>query len=130
MVVLTEAEKKEMCQIVADHLPKLRQLLNVTQAELGYLCGFSRIRVSQIETGKAKMSWSQLTSIMFVCDLNLRTKEYIYANNILGPKFLQFIQRKDENIPPDVNVNVRQEVMQQTYQATMQRMMPPIGYVL
>ncbi len=111
MVVLTEAEKKEMCRVVAEHLPKLRQLLNVTQAELGYLCGFSRIRVSQIETGKAHMSWSQLTSIMLVCDLNLQAKEYFYVNDLLGPRFLQFIQRKDENIPPDVNVDVRPELL-------------------
>lgn len=126
MVVLTESEKKEMCRIVADHLPKLRQLLNVTQAELGYLCGFSRIRVSQIETGKAPMSWSQLTSIMFVCSLNLRAKEHFYANNLLGPRFLQFIQRKDENIPPDVNVNVRPEFIQMYQQ--MVGKMPVTAY--
>jgi len=115
MVILTEAEKNEMCKIVAEHLPKLRQLLNLTQAELGYLCGFSRIRVSQIETGKAQMSWSQLTSVMFVCELNLSAKEYIYANNILGTRFLQFIQRKDENIPPDINVTVRREIVNRSF---------------
>ena len=76
MVVLTEEEKKEMSAVIAKELPKLRQLLNVTQAELGYLCGFSRIRVSQIETGKAEMSWSQLTSVMFVVMANQRAKEY------------------------------------------------------
>ncbi|MBR2987376.1 MAG: helix-turn-helix transcriptional regulator [Clostridia bacterium] len=116
MVILTEAEKKAMCATLAEHLPKLRKQLNVTQAELGYLCGFSRIRVSQIETGKAAMSWSQLTSVMFVCELNIKAKEYIYANGILSPKFLQFIQRKDENIPPDINVGVRPEVLSQGYQ--------------
>lgn len=119
MVVLTESEKQEMCKELAQKLPKLRQLLSVTQAELGYLCGFSRIRVSQIETGKSRMSWSQLTSIMLVCELNLKAKEYIYANGILGPKFLQFIQRRDENIPPDINVEVRQEVVSPVYQRPM-----------
>lgn len=123
MVILTEAEKKELCQILADHLPKIRQLLSVTQAELGYLCGFSRIRVSQIETGKAQMSWSQLTSIMYICELNQRTKEWIYANDLMGPKYLQFIQRKDENIPPDVNVNVRAEVLNSN-----KRKEPLVGY--
>lgn len=123
MVVLTEAEKKELCRIVSDHLPKIRQLLSVTQAELGYLCGFSRIRVSQIETGKAQMSWSQLTSIMFVCELNQRAKEYLFANDLMGPKFFQFIQRKDENIPPDVNVNIRPEVLTMNKRPT-----PLVGY--
>ena len=115
MVILTEKEKKEMCQELSQHLPKIRKQLNVTQAELGYLCGFSRIRVSQIETGKAPMSWSQLTSVMFVCELNIKAKEYIYANGILSPKFLQFIQRKDENIPPDINVTVRREIVNRTF---------------
>ena len=115
MVILTEAEKDELCKVVAEHLPKLRQLLNVTQAELGYLCGFSRIRVSQIETGKAQMSWSQLTSVLFVCELNLSAKEYIYANNILGTRFWQFIQRKDENILPDVNVTIRREILHRAF---------------
>lgn len=125
MVILTEKEKKEMCQELSQHLPKIRKQLNVTQAELGYLCGFSRIRVSQIETGKAPMSWSQLTSVMFVCELNIKAKEYIYANGILSPKFLQFIQRKDENIPPDINVNVRPEVLTQGYQRAQQKAISP-----
>ena len=115
MVVLTQAEKEAMCRSLAEHLPKLRKLLNVTQAELGYLCGFSRIRVSQIETGKANMSWSQLTSIMFIVGMNQVAKEYFHINDILGTKFLQFVQRKDENIPPDVNVDVRPELVAVAY---------------
>lgn len=115
MVVLTEFEKEAMCRELSDKLPKIRSLLSLTQSELGYLCGFSRIRVSQIETGKTPMSWSQLTSIMLVCEMNQKTKEYIYANGILGPRFLQFMQRKDENIPPDINVEVRPEVVSSAY---------------
>ncbi len=119
MVVLTESEKQEMCRIIAEKLPKIRQLLNVTQAELGYLCGFSRIRVSQIETGKANMSWSQLTSVLFVCEQNVKAKEYLYANAILSPKFYQFVQRKDANIPPDINVEVRAGVVASVYHQLM-----------
>lgn len=115
MVILTEFEKEAMCRELSDKLPKIRSLLSLTQSELGYLCGFSRIRVSQIETGKTLMSWSQLTSIMLVCEMNQKTKEYIYANGILGPRFLQFMQRKDENIPPDINVEVRPEVVSPVY---------------
>lgn len=127
MVILTEDEKKEMCQTIAKHLPRLRQLLNATQTELGSLCGFSRIRISQIETGKATMTWSQLTSVMFVVMANQRAKEYFYANNLLGPRFLQFIQRKDENIPPDVNVTVRPEFITM-YQQIVNHVAPTTGY--
>lgn len=115
MVILTEAEKAEICKTIAEHLPLLRRQLNVTQSQLGYLCGFSRIRVSQIETGKAQMSWSQLTSVLFVCEMNLKAKEYLYANNLLGSKFLQFIQQKDANIPPDINVSVRQAIVDRAF---------------
>lgn len=111
MVKLTADDKRKMCDELTGHLPKIRELLNVTQADLGALCGFSRTRVSQIENGAIKMTWSQLTSIMFVCTCNIRTKEYIYANRILGPRFLQFIQRKDDNIPPDANITVRAELI-------------------
>ena len=111
MVVLTEAEKRELCRSLAEHLPTLRSLLGVTQTELGWLCGFSRIRVSQIETGKSEMSWSQLTSILLVCLLNIKTKEYLCRNEILAPDFWQFMQRIDGNIPPSVNVTVREEIL-------------------
>lgn len=111
MVVLTEAEKRRMCRSLAEHLPSLRALLGVTQTELGWLCGFSRIRVSQIETGKSEMSWSQLTSIALVCFLNVKTKEYLCRNEILGAEFLQFMQRIDASIPPAVNVTVREEIL-------------------
>ena len=52
------------------------------------------------------MTWSQLTSIMFVIVCNQKTKEYVFTNSLLGPKFLQFIQQKEENSVPDVNIMV------------------------
>ena len=117
MVILTEADKRAICQSLAAHLPTLRALLGVTQTELGWLCGFSRIRVSQIETGKSEMSWSQLTSILLVCLLNIKTKEYLYRNEILPREFLQFMQRIDESVPPCVNVTVREEILPDCYRA-------------
>ena len=37
---------------------------------------------------------------------NRRTKEYFYANDLLGVRFLQFMQQKDANIPPEMNIVV------------------------
>ncbi|MBR5389694.1 MAG: helix-turn-helix domain-containing protein [Clostridia bacterium] len=104
MVKLSSEEKREMCSILASHLPKIRELLGVTQGTFGSLCGLSRITISRIENGSARMNWSHLTSIMFVCAVNRRTKEYFYANNLLGVRFLQFMQQKDANIPPETNI--------------------------
>lgn len=111
MVELTAAEKKAMCEELTAHLPKLRKLLSLTQADLGNLTGLSRVTISQIESGKVRMTWLHLNAIMLICTVNQRSKEYFYANNLLGPRYLQFVQSKDENIPPDYNVNVRTELI-------------------
>ena len=111
MVELSAAEKKAMCEEMTAHLPKLRKLLSLTQADLGNLTGLSRVTISQIESGKVKMTWLHLNAIMFICTVNQRSKEYFYANNLLGPRYLQFVQGKDENIPPDFNVTVRTELI-------------------
>ena len=99
-------EKKALCVKLAKHLPKIRELLNTTQKEFGDRIGISTPRLSVIENGKFIMTWSQFTSILFVCMCNMNTKEYIYANNILTNKLLQYLQGKDENIPPMINITV------------------------
>ncbi len=101
MVILTEAEKNEMCEKLGKNLSKIRELLHLTQTELGYLCGFSRIRISQIETGRTRMSWSQLTSVMLICMMNHKTKEWFFENNILGDEFLSFIQTEPSGTSSD-----------------------------
>ncbi len=106
MVELTEDQKHEMCVELAEHLPKIRELLKLSQKAFGERCGISTPRMSVIENKHFVMTWSQLTSIMFVVLSNLKTKEYFIVNNLLGPAFLQFIQQKEENSVPDINVAV------------------------
>ena len=106
MVELTEKEKHEMCVELAEHLPKIRELLRLSQKAFGERCGISTPRMSVIENKHFVMTWSQLTSIMFVVFANPKTKEYFLMNNLLGPRFLQFIQQKEENSVPDVNLAV------------------------
>lgn len=101
MIKLTAKEKSELCSRLTAELPKIRELLGTTQARFGDLCGLSRI-----ENGSATMNWAHLTSIMFVVMSNRRTKEYFYANELPGERFWQFIQQKDENIPPELNITV------------------------
>ena len=113
MVKLNCAEKEELCIKLAEHLPKIRELLHTTQKEFGDLIGISTPRLSVIENGKFIMTWSQFTAILFVCMCNMSTKEYIYANDILTNKLLQYLQRKDENIPPMVNITVNVGLLEQ-----------------
>ena len=112
-VKLSNEEREELCIKLAKHLPKIRELLHATQKEFGEMIGISTPRLSVIENGKFVMSWSQLTSILFVCACNLSTKEYIYANDILTNRFLQYLQGKDENIPPMVNITVDVKLINQ-----------------
>ena len=106
MITLSAEEKRPMCSKLAAELPKIRELLGATQEGFGELCGLSRITISRIENGSARMNWSHLTSVMFVVVCNRRTKEYFYANDLLDERFLQFMQQKDANIPPEVNIVV------------------------
>ncbi len=111
MVELSKEEKKRLCEEFTAYLPKIRKLLNLTQAELGNMTGLSRVTISQIEGGKVRLTWLHLNAIMFICVSNLRTKEFLFANNLLDTRFLQFVQGKDENIPPEINVVVRDELL-------------------
>ena len=106
MVELTEKEKREMCVELAGHLPKIRELLKLSQKAFGERCGISTPRMSVIENKHFVMTWSQLTSIMFIVFSNQKTKEYFLMNNLLGPRFMQFIQQKEETGVPDINVIV------------------------
>lgn len=106
MVNLSKAEKREMCIALARKLPEIRKILHMSQKEFGARCGISSNRLSAIENGRFVMTWSQLTSIILICMVNKQTKEYFYANKLLSPRFVQYLQRKDENIPPDLNILV------------------------
>ncbi len=111
MVVLTEAEKERICQWLYKELPRLRKMLKLTQSELGDLCGLSRITISKIENGAIKISWIHFMAICQVFAMNKATKEYLYEAGIMEFKLLQYLQVKDENIPPEVNVTVRDELI-------------------
>ena len=99
-----KVKKDKMCDELSVHLTKLRKLLNLTQEDFSNISGISRVTISQIEGGKAKMTWLHLNAILCVCNANIRTKEYFYANNLLGPRYLQYIQHKDEDEYPELNV--------------------------
>lgn len=111
MVKLGEKEKQTMCNEMATHLQKLREVMKASQDELGNLCGLSRTRISQVETGAATMSWIQFMAFMMVFSVNYDTKQYIFANRLFAPRLLQYLQRKEENIPPDTSIDVRKELI-------------------
>lgn len=112
MIKLDKEEKAELCQRLTEHLPKLRRLLNLTQDDLARLSGLSRVTISQIESGKVKMNWLHLNAILFICNANIKTKEYLYTNNVLGLRFVRFAELKDEDEEPEINVSVNPELLE------------------
>ena len=111
MVVLTKCDKRVICIEFAKHVPKVRDLLHLTQQQFGAMCGISIDRLSRIENEHAVMTWSQFTSILFVCMFNLDTKEYLFANSVLPIELFQYVQQKEENIPPTINTFVHEEII-------------------
>lgn len=112
MVELSLKEKKYYCQEFGKHVVKIRSLLKLSQGEFALRTGITRDKISRIENGKNIMSWQQLMSILFLCCVNLKTKEYFFANKLFTPKILQYLQQKDENIPPEVNIHAREELIE------------------
>lgn len=110
-IELSNIEKKILCIEFAKHIPKIRDLLHLTQKQFGAMCGISTDRLSRIENEHTTMTWSQLISIMFVCFVNISTKEYLFANDVFSERFYQYFQQVDENIPPIINVIVRDEII-------------------
>lgn len=110
MIQLSKIERRVICIRFAEHLPKIRDILHLTQQQFGALCGISTDRLSRIENEHAVMTWSQYTSVLFLCMVNLDAKEYLFANALLPPQILQYFQLKDENIPPVVNTCVHDEI--------------------
>ena len=110
MIELSKSDKRVICIEFADYVPKIRDILHLTQQQFGSLCGISTDRLSRIENEHAVMTWTQYVSILFLCMTNLDTKEYLFANSILKPEVLQFFQQKEGNIPPVVNICVHEEI--------------------
>ncbi len=100
-----------MCILLAKELPKLRALLHLSQSDFGARCGISRERITKIETGSYVMSWNQLCAILFVCMVNRTSKEFFFVNDILPPVILQYMQQKDENMPPEYSIAINESIV-------------------
>lgn len=112
VVVLDKVQRKVMCVEMAKYLPVIRAMLHLNQKDFGKMTGISVDRLSRIENGHAVMTWSQLLSVVAVCNMNMSTKEYMFMNNVLPKEFFQYIQQLDEAIPPIYNIILRDEVIE------------------
>ena len=102
--VLDQKRKEAYCAQMTELLPLLRARLGMTQEELGKVSGVSRVTLSQIESGRAKMNWLHFSALMMVCTADRNTKELLYVRGLLDDALLRFYQVSGES--PQLNVTV------------------------
>ena len=90
------------------HLVELRSRLGKTQEEMESASGVSRVTLSQIESGRAKMSWLHFTSLMQIFTQNHECKELLMVRRILDERLLSNL-RQDTSEMDDFNIEVPEE---------------------
>lgn len=63
---LSDSEKQTILEEIVAKLPKIRQMIGISQTELGNKVGLSRQSISAIERGCVPLSWSVFLAIMLV----------------------------------------------------------------
>ena len=63
--------KERMINSLTCKLPMIRQVMNISQTELGDMVGLSRQSISSIERGTSKLSWNNYMAIMMFIVANL-----------------------------------------------------------
>jgi DNA-binding XRE family transcriptional regulator len=106
---LSKDQKEAYCSLMTGLLSMLRIRLGMTQEELSKVSGVSRVTISQIESGRAKMNWLHFTALMMVCNADRNAKEFLYANGLLDDPLLRFYQVSSSQ--PQLNVTVDPEII-------------------
>ena len=109
--VLSETEKKHYCGMLTVELVELRNKLGLTQEEMEYVSGISRVTLSQIESGRSHMSWLHFVSLMLVFTQNQDTKEILFVRRILDERLLRAYQNLQPEETVDYNARVKEQPM-------------------
>lgn len=103
---LSADEKKHYCDRLTEELVELRKRLGQTQEELEAISGISRVTLSQIESGRCRMSWLHFTSLMEMFSQNQETKELLFVRGILDERLLRVYQHVRPGERPEYNAIV------------------------
>ena len=106
IISLSEETKNELKDALAEALPSLRKVLSLSQNDFGERTGVSRIRLSMIECGKYRMTWSQFTSFVLVLIFNPQCKSILLRKNILTPELIAYFECKYTGEDPDLDIRL------------------------
>lgn len=79
---MTDMERIEYMQKMADNLPTLRTKLNMTQEELAKLIGVSRSTIILFEKKQRQMTWNTFLSLILIFSRNGETHKLLVALDI------------------------------------------------
>ena len=97
------AEKQDYCSRLTGVLVELRRRLGQTQEEMESVSGISRVTLSQIESGRSRMSWLHFSALMLLFCQNRETKELLYLRGVLDEDLLRVYQRLKPEEKPEFN---------------------------
>ena len=106
IVSLSEETKNDLKEALAEALPSLRKVLSLSQNDFGERTGVSRIRLSMIECGKYRMTWSQFTSFILVLIFNPQCKSILLRKNILTPELISYFECKYIGEDPALDIRL------------------------
>ena len=102
-IELSAEEKKSYCDRLTAVLAELRKRLGQTQEEMESTSGISRVTLSQIESGRSRMSWLHFTALMQLFIQNQESKELLYVRGILDERLLRVYQLLTPEEAPEFN---------------------------
>ena len=105
-VALSWEEKQAYCDRLTAELAELRKRLGQTQEEMESISGISRVTLSQIESGRCRMSWLHFSSLMQMFTQNQETKELLFLRGLLDERLLRVYQHLSPEEQPDFNPEV------------------------
>ncbi len=83
-----EEHKKQLCQTGAAHLRIMRAYLDWSQSKLASCVGTTRKHISEIENGRAALSWTLFLALAVVFALNPETREFSVFRQMADPQAL------------------------------------------
>ena len=88
---LTAEQKDRICENCERNLKIMRTYLGWKQADLAEAVGTTHRRISEIENGKSKMSWTLFMALATVFALNKSTRHSPVYRTIISDEVLAFI---------------------------------------
>ncbi len=89
---MTDMERKEYMEKMAENLPTLRTKLNMTQEELAKLIGVSRSTVIMFEKKQRQMTWNTFLSLILIFSRNAETNKLLIALDIYNAELEQILE--------------------------------------